>query len=194
MYVATSLPADLAPPIKKGVVRMRVFVGGYYISPRPGGCDGGTPVPWEGAGRESGRAGGGEVAGDGSDGGGGGSDGDDGGEGGDGRGGGKGAKVCAPVHNVQAVTRGRDEGERGGGGGKGYSGREDAAPASVSVADPYSPPDPDLTTDAPATASVMVTTLLHIDLGHGVPRTIYRLVGRRFAHVMESFRRFALKP
>ena len=52
MYVAASLPPEHALPAKKGTTRAWLYAGGHYVSPRAAGCDGGTPVPWDGTGLE----------------------------------------------------------------------------------------------------------------------------------------------
>jgi len=158
MYVSTSLPPALALPPKKGVVRAQLFVAGYYVSPRPGGCDRGSPVPWGGPGGECCHVR----------------------DGGDTRGG-----------DSIDISAGADTGAGEAGVTGGGPERGDSASAL----------EHDLPTDSaaasrgegPLPSSVMVVTLLHLDLGNGVPRTVYWFVARSYANVMEYFRRYAVK-
>ena len=50
--------------------------------------------------------------------------------------------------------------------------------------------DSSLISSSPA---VNIVSILHVDLQHGVPRSIYWFVSRKMAYVMENFRKFAVK-
>ena len=82
------------------------------------------------------------------------------------------------------VRRARGGGE-GSGGGDGSSSGGNAPTAAASA--------PASASDLDAAAAVMVITMLHLDLANALPRSVYAFVARRFASVMESFRKFAVK-